>query len=159
MIINKEHLKDLDLEETVLVTGCFNLYHPGHVHFLRGAKSIGKNLIVAVAHDKIAKIKRVPVLTQVQRMYVVNSHESVDYVIPEDNKLPPDNIKDIVEILCPTYWITNSDNPNLNIYKALFKDHLTTIRIGIRKDSGIFDISTTSMIEDIIKQYNIPKTK
>ena len=157
MIISKEQLKNLDLEETVLVTGCFNLYHPGHVYFLKNAKAYGENLIVAIAHDEITKIKRKPILNQVQRMYMIDSNKHVDYVIPEDNEMPPDNIKDIVEILCPTYWITNTDNPNRKVYKDLFKDHLTTIHIGKRKNTGIFKISTSSIIENIITQYNTPK--
>ena len=36
----------------VLVGGCFNKIHPGHIKFLKEAKKLGDYLIVVLAHDK-----------------------------------------------------------------------------------------------------------
>ena len=36
----------------VLVGGCFNLIHPGHIYFLKEAKKLGGELIVVLANDK-----------------------------------------------------------------------------------------------------------
>jgi len=159
MIVNKQYLSTLDkLEETltletVFVTGCFNLFHPGHAYFLDTAKRFGKTLIIAIAHDDITKVKRLPVLTQDQRMYMVDSHRAVDYVVPEDNKMPPDNVSDIVNILNPSYWITNADNPNLEAYYALIIGTKTEMKILERRTDGIFNISTTSLINKIREGY------
>ena len=154
MIIDKEELKFLKgLERTVFVTGCFNLFHPGHAHFLKMAKRYGRTLVVAVAHDEITSIKREPILNQVQRMYIVNSHKSVSYVVPEDNRMPPNNISDIVKRLEPTFWVTNTDNPNLDTYKELIKSIPTIMYTLERRTDGLFDISTTSIINNMVKQY------
>ena len=42
------------MKETVLVTGNFNVLHPGHLRMLRFAKESGDYLIVAVESDLIA---------------------------------------------------------------------------------------------------------
>ncbi len=36
----------------VLVGGCFNLIHPGHIYFLKEAKKLGDELIVVLTNDK-----------------------------------------------------------------------------------------------------------
>ncbi len=36
----------------VLVGGCFNAIHEGHVYFLREAKKLGDYLVVVLTHDK-----------------------------------------------------------------------------------------------------------
>lgn len=36
----------------VLAGGVFNIIHPGHILFLKKAKSLGDSLVVVVAHDK-----------------------------------------------------------------------------------------------------------
>lgn len=150
MIIEKEHLNKLSkLEKVVFATGCFNLYHPGHVYFLSRCKGFGKTLVVAVAHDDITKIKRTPALNQAQRMYVVNSHESVDYVVPEDNQMPPDNVSDLFARLEPSYWVTNQDNPNLDVYRQLMKGTKTLLIAPTRRTDGLLNISTTEILKRI----------
>ena len=42
------------MNKTVLVSGNFNVLHPGHLRLLRFAKECGDQLIVAIASDKIA---------------------------------------------------------------------------------------------------------
>ena len=36
----------------VLVGGCFNSIHPGHIYFLKEAKKLGDELVVVLANDK-----------------------------------------------------------------------------------------------------------
>lgn len=36
----------------ILVGGCFNSIHPGHIHFLKEAKKLGDELIVILTNDK-----------------------------------------------------------------------------------------------------------
>ena len=48
-------------EKTVLVSGNFNVLHPGHLRLLRFAGECGTRLIVAVSSDRIAgKAAHVP---------------------------------------------------------------------------------------------------
>jgi FAD synthetase len=39
-------------KKKVLVGGCFNRIHPGHIYFLKQAKKLGDKLIVVLANDK-----------------------------------------------------------------------------------------------------------
>ncbi len=69
----------------VLVGGCFDVLHPGHVIFLEQAKKAGDKLIVLLESDqKIRQIKGInrPVHTQKERQLVLKALRSVDEVIP-----------------------------------------------------------------------------
>lgn len=74
------HLKK---ENRVLVGGCFDILHLGHVRFLNSAKKHGV-LIVALEDDNNLKaykgVSR-PIHRQNERAEVLSSLEAVDYVI------------------------------------------------------------------------------
>lgn len=68
----------------MLVGGCFDVLHPGHVVFLKEAKKAGNRLIVMLESDeKIKKIKGVnrPVHNQKERALVLKALKFVDTVI------------------------------------------------------------------------------
>lgn len=70
--------------KTVLVGGCFDILHPGHVIFLEKAKKMGNRLIVLLESDeKVKKLKGVnrPVHTQKDRAKVLSALRFVDSVI------------------------------------------------------------------------------
>ena len=74
--------------KTVLVGGCFDLIHFGHVSFLNEAKRLGDWLIVALESDE--NVRRMkgptrPIHTQEQRKQMLKSLKMVDEVIT----LPP----------------------------------------------------------------------
>jgi rfaE bifunctional protein nucleotidyltransferase chain/domain len=72
----------------VLVGGCFDLLHYGHISFLKEAKSHGDRLVVALESDEnVKKMKGEarPIHTQAQRKEMLESLSFVDEVIP----LPP----------------------------------------------------------------------
>lgn len=74
--------------KTVLVGGCFDLLHYGHISFLRTAKTYGDTLIVALeSDDNVRKMKgdTRPIHTQEQRKEMLESLSFVDQVLP----LPP----------------------------------------------------------------------
>jgi len=70
--------------KTVLVGGCFDLLHFGHIQFLTTAKSLGDYLIVALESDEnVRKMKgdSRPIHTQIQRKKMLASLQCVDEVI------------------------------------------------------------------------------
>mgnify|MGYP002622780327 FL=1 len=72
----------------VLVGGCFDLMHYGHVVFLEKAKALGDHLVVALESDenvKRLKGKGRPIHTHEQRKKMLESLKSVDEVLT----LPP----------------------------------------------------------------------
>ena len=64
----------------VLAGGVFDIIHPGHIHTLNSAKSLGDVLVVVVATDKTTEKmkKRTPLHNQKQRQDLVNSLSMVD---------------------------------------------------------------------------------
>lgn len=76
------------MKKTVLVGGCFDLLHFGHVSFLNEAKSHGDWLIVALESDESVKKMKGdarPIHSQVQRKTMLESLSCVDEVM----LLPP----------------------------------------------------------------------
>ncbi len=64
-----------------------DLFHPGHVRFLREAKALGDRLVVQVVGDeRVAVYKRNPIMTQADRAEVVGSCRYVDEVHLEGPK-------------------------------------------------------------------------
>ena len=64
----------------VLAGGVFDIIHPGHIHTLNAAKSLGDVLVVVVATDNTAvkMKKRRPLHSKEQRQELVNSLVMVD---------------------------------------------------------------------------------
>jgi FAD synthetase len=66
----------------VMATGVFDLLHPGHVYFLREAKSLGDELVVVVARDQTARrLKHEPYVPEHIRREMVESLKPVDRAI------------------------------------------------------------------------------
>src|SRR3989337_4236939 len=86
----------------VLVGGCFDVIHYGHIHFLKQAKSLGDHLIVALESDK--NIKRLkgkvrPIHSQNQRREMLESLSFVDKVIIlSDNMTDSDYLKLVQDV-------------------------------------------------------------
>ncbi len=67
----------------VLANGCFDLFHAGHIRYLRAAKAKGDILIVAINSDRSVrnlKGKGRPVLAQRERAEILSAFSFVDYV-------------------------------------------------------------------------------
>src|SRR3989344_2564471 len=72
----------------VLVGGCFDLLHYGHIVFLNEAKKHGDSLVVALESDEnVRRLKgeHRPIHTQKERKTMLEALSAVDEVIP----LPP----------------------------------------------------------------------
>lgn len=79
----KLHKKKWEGKRTVLVGGCFDVLHYGHVTFLQKAKAQGDTLIIALESDAFIKHAkhREPVHRQEERAYILSALKMVDYVI------------------------------------------------------------------------------
>lgn len=87
IIIRYEDLNDkkqiLKNKKTVLVGGCFDLIHYGHLKFLEAAKRQGEYLIVILEPDEfIIKNKRkVPLHRQPERAEILSNLNMVDMIV------------------------------------------------------------------------------
>ncbi|OGG08602.1 hypothetical protein A2154_00655 [Candidatus Gottesmanbacteria bacterium RBG_16_43_7] len=74
-----------DGHRVVLVGGCFDVLHYGHISFLKSAKQLGDTLIVALESDaNVNKMKgsQRPVHNQMQRRQMLAALSMVDQIIP-----------------------------------------------------------------------------
>lgn len=76
--------KQKERKKIVLVGGCFDLLHYGHIAFLKKAKALGDYLVVALESDenvKRMKGKNRPIHSQKQRKEMLEALSCVDEVI------------------------------------------------------------------------------
>ncbi|MXY37739.1 MAG: adenylyltransferase/cytidyltransferase family protein [Cenarchaeum sp. SB0678_bin_8] len=83
-LMDRDKLTSLGRESirVVLTGGVFDIIHPGHIHTLNAAKSLGNILVVVIATDNTAtKMKREVRHSQVQRQTLVESLQVVDVCV------------------------------------------------------------------------------
>jgi len=100
---------------TVMVFGSFDVMHPGHLNFLRQAKSYGDKLIAVVARDStIEKIKNfTPKYSERDRLEHIRDMPMVDKGVLGYEKDPYEIIEELYpDIICLGYD-QNSYSDNL----------------------------------------------
>ena len=92
----------------VLANGCFDLFHVGHIRYLRGAKAKGDLLVVALNSDgsvRRLKGKGRPILPQRERAEILAAFSFVDYV----TIFRQPNVEKILLALRPAVHVKGSD--------------------------------------------------
>jgi cytidyltransferase-related domain len=98
----------------VMVNGCFDLFHCGHLDLLKYAKKQGDILIIVVNSDKsIKNIKgdNRPVIPQKERGYILSSIIYTDYVVFFDGNTPAE----LIEIIKPDMIVKEKEYTKKNI--------------------------------------------
>ena len=133
-------------DKIVLTNGCFDILHPGHIHYLQQAKQLGDRLIVLVNSDEsVRKLKgpERPVNNLQYRMEMLAALECVDWVVPFKNDTP----KQEIDTLLPDILVKGGD------YKDITKiaGHKSVLANGgdVKILSFIEGHSTTSIIKSI----------
>ncbi|MCK0158740.1 adenylyltransferase/cytidyltransferase family protein [Cellulophaga sp. F20128] len=69
-------------------SGCFDIFHYGHLNILKKSKELCDHLVVGVSTDELIKKEkgRLPVIPFYERMNVVKAISYVDEVIPQVDK-------------------------------------------------------------------------
>lgn len=103
-------------KKIVIVGGCFDLLHPGHVAFLQKAKALGDILVVFLESDE--RIKRMkgdarPINTQKDRATVLAALKSVDYVITLPGEFHNSDYDALVQKIQPDIIATTAGDPKI----------------------------------------------
>lgn len=97
------------LEKTVVVSGCFDLLHAGHIAFFEEASSYGKLIVCVGADDNIAMIKgRPPLFSEEERTYLVGHVDCVHEARVAAGRGMLDFEPDLEE-LKPDIFVVNED--------------------------------------------------
>jgi cytidyltransferase-like protein len=121
-----------------------DLFHYGHVNFLRQAKTHGDFLLVGIhADETVASYKRTPILTMEERIASVSGCKYVDEVVPN---APLEITREWIDQHQIDLIIHGDDVAP----ETRDKWYGVPIEMGIYKSIGYTDgISTTELIERI----------
>lgn len=100
-------------KKIVLIGGCFDLFHYGHLTFLREAKKEGDFLIIALESDEFIKKKkkREPIHTQSQRAEILSSIRYVDLVVKLPLLMSDKEYYELVKLVRPSIIaVTDGDS-------------------------------------------------
>ena len=126
-----------------------DLFHFGHVNFLKQASEIGDYLIVGIHSDEtVQNYKRSPIMTMEERISVVASCRYVDEVIPN------------APLIIDLKWI-KKHNIHLVVHGDDFSEDLLQLCYKIPIEMGIFKkvpytpgISTTDIMNRLKNSLN-----
>jgi FAD synthetase len=113
-IIKPSEIKNLP-KNTVLVGGCFDILHLGHIVFLEKAKAAGDYLVVLLESDETIKrlkgTKR-PINSQADRAKLLSAIKFVDYIIllPE---MKNEDYDQLILNLKPSVIATTKGDPGI----------------------------------------------
>lgn len=136
-------------KKIVLVGGCFDIIHPGHILFLEAAKKEGDVLILLLESDDNIKKRKGegrPINSIKNRQIVVSSIHDVDYIIPLAGVTTDEEYDRImIQIRPEVIAITEGDSQTKKRRKQC-ESIGTQLRVVIKK---IDNKSTTALINDI----------
>lgn len=141
-----------------MASGTFDILHPGHVFYLEQSKKLGGNdatLMVVVATDKtVEKNKRVPIMSQSQRLELIQSLKPVDeaYVGSEGDpfKIVLEKRPDIITI-----------GPDQKFNSESLQEKLNELGLDVKvikiEDYKKFDLDSSCKIIRKIKKTHFSK--
>jgi rfaE bifunctional protein nucleotidyltransferase chain/domain len=134
----------MDVKKKVLVGGCFDILHFGHIHFLKEARKKGNFLIVALESD--ANTKRLkgpgrPIHNQKERREILESLKFVDRVIPlPEMKTDKDYLKLVQKIKPDIIAVTEGDTA-----KGKKENHAKATGSKVIEIKKVRDLSSTKL--------------
>ena len=133
-------------ERIVATNGCFDILHPGHIHYLREARALGDRLVVFVNSD--ASVRRLkgaerPVNPLEYRMEMLAALESVDWVVPFEEDTP----RDAIGRLLPDVLAKGGDYPDITAIAG--HDHVLAHGGEVKVLGFVDGFSTTRIIENL----------
>jgi len=137
----------------VMVSGCYDIVHLGHVRFLMDAKKAGETLIVSVGSDKnIKAIKgpERPVMNEGYRASMLASLLPVDYVVIDEEEIDVKSRVNFIKLLTivrPDFFAVNNTDKSIEAKRTLVRQFGTALRIVDVTSSAI---TSTTKILDIL---------
>jgi len=154
LIIRYEELqqrkKEFKDKTTVLVGGCFDLIHFGHLKFLEAAKKQGNYLIVALESDEFIKKnkRKISVHQQNERAEILSSLNMIDMVIMLPLFRTNDEYFELVKTVHPSVIaVTKGDSQIENKRKQ-------AIKIGAKVKEVVTNLKDFST-RNIAKVFNL----
>lgn len=136
----------------VLVGGCYDLLHIGHIKFLEKCKKLGDILVVNLSSDERIRERKGntrPIIKEEDRVYLLNSLRIVDYALVSPSV--------INKQISPTRLVINELKPNIfatnDIRFSDYKLELNILGTTVVYVEPVPADSTTDIIARICHRY------
>lgn len=137
----------MEKHHVVAIAGHFNPLHVGHLQLIKEARTLGEKLVVIVANDDQARLKRERVLIPLEeRMQIMRSIKGVDEVIPSIDK--DSTVKETLRLLAPDILASGCDEDHPD---AIEETEICYV-LGIKTKWGVGGNKIRSSSE-ILKKY------
>ncbi|MEN9333034.1 MAG: hypothetical protein RLY35_214 [Bacteroidota bacterium] len=139
----------------VMVSGCFDALHPGHIAFLESAAQYG-DLTVCIGNDQnVFELKsRATYFTQDERAYMLNALQCVSDVRISKGFGKLDFIEELQEIQ-PDYFVVNHDGHSEEKQEFVERSGVQYIVLERMPKSGMPARSTTQFRQDVEMPFRI----
>jgi FAD synthetase len=134
----------MDVKKKVLVGGCFDILHYGHVQFLKEAKKLGDYLIVALESDETTKRLKGPgrpIHNQRERREILESLKFVDEVISLPEMKNNNDYKNLVTKIRP-FVIAITEGDSIKDIKENLAESVGAKLVEVKRVS---DLSSTKL--------------
>ncbi len=133
-------------KKVVLVGGCFDILHIGHISLIQGAKKYADTLIIFLESDetiRAMKGENRPVHTQKQRAQILSALADVDFVILLPPNMSNEDYDNLTKLIQPAIIATTKNDPGLGHKKRQAK--LVEAKI-VFANKPIHTVSTSKFI-------------
>ncbi len=142
-----------------LVGGVFDLFHIGHLRYLRECSDHGRPLVVIVQSDKTTRCRKGfnrPIISQRRRAEIIASLEFVDHVLILDK---PSHYSKYLAAIRPKTFVFSKENMRYRKYRKMLiqKEFLRVNVVFIPK--RVRGASTSHIIQKIHAQRDYDKIK
>src|SRR3989344_3544914 len=138
--------------QIVLVGGCFDILHLGHIKFLKNSKNLGDILFVLLESDETVeklKGKDRPINNQIQRAQILSALSMVGYVVLLPEMKTDKDYDKLVAQINPAFIAATQDDPNISHKKRQARLFGGKLKIVTKRIKGK---STTKLAKLISKQ-------
>lgn len=146
----KEILSKRGNKKVVFTNGCFDVFHVGHLRYLKESAKLGDILVVGVNSD--SSIKRLkgsnrPIVTEDERTELLSSLYFVSYIVLYDDDTPCNILRTIKPDI-----ITKGGDYNVN--EVVGKDIVEEYGGKVVLCPLVDNKSTTDIINKVLEVYN-----
>jgi cytidyltransferase-like protein len=142
-------------DKKVLVSGCYDLLHAGHVAFFKSASQYGKLYVSVGQDDNLFKLKgKKPYFSQEERVYMVSAVKYVTeaFVASGDGML--DFVEDMKRIK-PDYFVVNSDGFTEGKKRLCDENNVELIVLDRIPEEGLPARSSSQSKKDLKLPYRL----
>lgn len=147
-ILNQKDISKLKkVKNIVLVGGCFDILHRGHIYFLNEAKKKGNVVVLLESDESVKKMKSKnrPINNQKDRSLILSCLKMVDYVINLNGVLKHSDYDRIIKVINPKLIGATAGDKKIEHKERQTEKFGPKLLIIKRVD----DISTTKLLENL----------